>query len=761
MELRDYQSIAIDRLKEALKQGAKRPVVQAPTGAGKTVIAAAIVNMARQKDKRVLFCVPALSLIDQTVERFRANSIFDIAVMQGQHELTDYKQPVQVCSVQTLARRKIPQADLVIVDECFSAGTMVLTPDGEKPIETFTPGDRILCATGEGNVISVSRKMSKTMTLRFSNGRSVRVTPEHPFFTGAGWIKAQDLGVGQNVFSEEGLRSLWGRNDTKGISQRPAGSGTHLEQARVLLDLLCQEACQPDEQKCNSFKNARHLIEDQARSYFSRRERSSLAIATIGASSCFGRRLAVRDSNSNENGERFRLSDMLQTGHSQHGDEVGSRDRRWKPLWTTKDFGSKKDRFLGDIRLESITIDERASDEPVFNLHVAGHPSYFAEGVLVHNCHVMFKLYDTWMNDPAWKDVPFIGLTATPWAKGMGASGRWDRLIIGTTTEELIERKHLSDFKCYAPAHPDLSGVKTVLGDYEAKGLGEAMDKGHLVADIVSTWLERGEGRSTICFAVNRVHAKHIEMQFKEAGVAVEYMDAFTDLEDRTAIVERFGNGETKVICNVGVLTTGFDADVRCIILARPTKSEILYTQMIGRGLRTANGKDHCLILDHSDTTLRLGFVTDIHKDKLDDGTAKRGNSERPTPKPKECAQCHFLKPPKTVKCPACGFQPTPNSKIESEDGELYELGRGKVMKATSASPVDRQRWYSELLRYADLRGYKSGWASYAFKDKFGSFPEKFLLPSQSIMVSPEVESWIKSRNIRQSKAKSKYGRGA
>jgi superfamily II DNA or RNA helicase len=384
-----------------------------------------------------------------------------------------------------------------------------------------------------------------------------------------------------------------------------------------------------------------------------------------------------------------------------------------------------------------------------------------ADLVIVDECHVMFKLYDKWMNDPEWKNVPFVGLTATPWAKGMGADGRWDRLIIGTTTEELINLKHLSDFKCYAPSHPDLSKVKTKMGDYDVKGLGDAMDKAKLVADIVTTWLERAEGRPTICFAVNRVHAKHIETQFKDSGVAVEYMDAFTDLEDRAAIVERFGRGETKVICNVGVLTTGFDADVRCIILARPTKSEILYTQMIGRGLRTADGKDHCLILDHSDTTLRLGFVTDIHKTELHDGQKNRNETERKTPTPKECGQCHFLKPPKAVKCPACGFQPAPQSKVESADGELYELGRGKNIKANPIGPQDHQRWYSELIRYADLRGYKQGWAYYSFQDKFKTPPPRWLLADPAHMVSPEVASWIKARNIRQSKSKSKYGRGA
>jgi len=455
-----------------------------------TVIAAAIVNLARQKDKRVLFCVPALSLINQTVERFRASAIFDVGVVQGQHEMTDGTQPVQVCSIQTLARREIPKADLVIIDEC----------------------------------------------------------------------------------------------------------------------------------------------------------------------------------------------------------------------------------------------------------------------------HVMFKLYDTWMNDPEWSKVPFVGLTATPWAKGMGAPGRWDRLIIGTTTEELINLKHLSDFKCYAPAHPDLSGVKTKLGDYEMKGLGEAMDKNALVADIVSTWLERGENRSTICFAVNRVHAKHIETQFKEAGVSVEYMDAFTDLEERAAIVDRFAKGDTKIICNVGVLTTGFDADVRCIILARPTKSEILYTQMIGRGLRTANGKDNCLVLDHSDTTLRLGFVTDIHKSELHDGVANRATTERKAPLPKECSECHFLKPPKMVKCPACGFQPKPQNKVEAQDGELYEIGRNKQIKTTAPTPQMQQRWFSELVKYAEVRGYKNGWAAYAFKDKFGTFPPNWLEHKPASLLSPEVSNWITARNIRNAKSKFKVG---
>jgi superfamily II DNA or RNA helicase len=486
MELRQYQTDAIASLRQSLAAGHKRPVMQLPTGAGKTIIAADIIRMARKKGSRVIFAVPALSLIDQTVEKFVAAGIWEIAVMQGQHEMTDRSQPVQVCSVQTLMRRTLPDADLVIVDEA----------------------------------------------------------------------------------------------------------------------------------------------------------------------------------------------------------------------------------------------------------------------------HVQFNFIHEWANNSAWAKIPFVGLTATPWAKGMAKV--WDDLIIATTMQQLIDMGHLSDFKVYAPAHPDLTGVKTKMGDFEAKGLGEAMDKGALVADIVSTWLERGGGRPTICFCVNRTHAKHIEKQFQEAGVAVDYVDAFTDNADRREVFKRFANGDTKVICNVGVLTTGFDADVRCIILARPTKSEMLYVQMIGRGLRPAEGKDHCLILDHSDTTVRLGFVTDIHHDKLDDGLAKKAKPVEKEKLPKECPKCAFLRPPKVRVCPSCGFVPEAVSSVESVGGELHELMRDKTIKPKDWTIQQKQFFYSELLGHAFMRGYKTGWAYHAYKSRLGVGPPNTLHSTPELILRPETLAWIKHYNIVKAKQREK-----
>jgi DNA repair protein RadD len=83
--------------------------------------------------------------------------------------------------------------------------------------------------------------------------------------------------------------------------------------------------------------------------------------------------------------------------------------------------------------------------------------------VLVNEAHRWSKLYETWFADPAWKDVPIIGLSATPWTRGIGK--HYDTLIIASTTKELIESDFLAPFKVFAPSHPDLAGVRTVAGD--------------------------------------------------------------------------------------------------------------------------------------------------------------------------------------------------------------------------------------------------------------------------------------------------------
>jgi superfamily II DNA or RNA helicase len=368
-----------------------------------------------------------------------------------------------------------------------------------------------------------------------------------------------------------------------------------------------------------------------------------------------------------------------------------------------------------------------------------------ADLVLIDEVHRWFDFYEEWLGSTAMTDVPVIGLTATPWTRGLGK--HFNKLIIGSTTKELIDAGYLSKFRVFAPASPDLSGVRTVAGDYHEGELGEVMNQDGLVADVVDTWLERAQSRPTLCFAVNRVHAKHLQAKFQAAGINAGYIDAYTPRTDRNEIADRFHRGEIKIVCNVGCLTTGVDWDVRCIILARPTKSEMLFVQMIGRGLRTADSKDDCLILDHSDNHVRLGFVTDIHHDELDDGKPRvKAEPKDAVVLPKKCPKCTFVKPARLLECPSCGFKPEPRCTVVNREGELIELTDRRTIAAVSQAK-DKIRFYQELKCYGANRQYKPGWAGFKFKEKFGHWPHGLdHLPP--IDPSPSTCSWIRSRNI-------------
>jgi superfamily II DNA or RNA helicase len=178
---------------------------------------------------------------------------------------------------------------------------------------------------------------------------------------------------------------------------------------------------------------------------------------------------------------------------------------------------------------------------------------------------------------------------------------------------------------------------------------------------------------------------------------------------------------------------------------------------MIGRGLRKAEGKDHCLILDHSDTTLRLGFVTDIHYEELDDGKPKKNKAIQDKEQlPKECPKCQFLRPPKIKVCPSCGFEAVAVSKVDSVTGELYELDGNKKTKLKDWTIEMKQQFFSELILYVQLRGYKKGWAAHAYRSRIGAWPANQLHERPADRISESTESWIKHRNIAQAKMREK-----
>ena len=281
-----------------------------------------------------------------------------------------------------------------------------------------------------------------------------------------------------------------------------------------------------------------------------------------------------------------------------------------------------------------------------------------------------------WMKDSP--SIPFIGLSATPWARGLGKY--YDDLIIAATTADLIRDGYLSPFVAFAPSEPDLAGVRTVAGDFHEGELADAMDRPVVTGDIVETWLRLGEGRPTLVYGVNRRHAQHVAERFVEAGVAAEYMDAFTDRPDRERVFDRLRAGSTKRHLQRrrphdrrrpadGQLHRPRSADTEPSSLRPDDRSRPAHCRR----------QDHLLILDHAGNHLRLGMVTDIGQDHLDDGKERQSGGQRARERgeslPKLCEGCKAVVPRASKECPCCGSPIHARTDVEAIDGELVELG--------------------------------------------------------------------------------------
>ena len=424
---------------------------------------------------------------------------------------------------------------------------------------------------------------------------------------------------------------------------------------------------------------------------------------------------------------------------------------------TVREFEREGISAIGVIQAAHLRTDSRQPVQVCSAQTLARRKRPDVDLVIVDEAHEMHASILRWIAECP--GVPFIGLSATPWARGLGK--HYDDLIIPTTTRELIDAGFLSDFVAYAPSDPDLSSVSTRGGDYAQDELADAMDTASITGDIIAEWLRRGENRPTIAFCVNRRHAQHVCERFLEAGVAAEYIDGETPSGDdsydpdpegqtRRDIFARFKSGETKILVSIGVLTTGFDADVRCIVDAQPTKSRILFVQKIGRGLRTAEGKDKLIILDHAGNHLRLGRGTDIHQTHLDDGKKREGSAkkERTEPLPKLCPECKAVLTYKARECSACGAQIIAITTVHEAEGELVELGSRKS-GAHGATPNDKEDFYRELKWTQREKGHQSGWCWHKFQERFsGERPPKWFETLTPREPSITTINWLKSRQI-------------
>lgn len=336
---------------------------------------------------------------------------------------------------------------------------------------------------------------------------------------------------------------------------------------------------------------------------------------------------------------------------------------------------------------------------------------------------------------------PTLGVTATPVrgdGKGLGdhAGGIFREMVLGPSIAELIERGMLINPVVYTSLEaPDLTGLKkNVDGDFNLKDLASRVDKPKITGSAVEQYKKVCPGARTIVFCASIEHCRHVVAEFNAAGYRFAILvgePAMSDAE-RTAVNKALRNGQLDGACTVDLVSEGYDLpDLECCIMLRPTASESLFIQQVGRVMRPSDGKDRCYLLDHvgnvgiivnGEFKRKHGLPDEIREWTLDGRVKKKGKKkvEEPTIPIAQCPKC-FLAHIPAPTCPACGHvYQTQARKIDQVDGELVKLTPEMAAAASKEKrrEVGQAKSLEELQRIAAERGYKPGWAKNVWEAK-------------------------------------------
>ena len=321
-----------------------------------------------------------------------------------------------------------------------------------------------------------------------------------------------------------------------------------------------------------------------------------------------------------------------------------------------------------------------------------------------------------------------LGVTATPErgdGRGLGiaAGGVFDELVTGPSVQWLTDNGYLAPARVFAPAHaPDLSGVAIRMGDYDRAGLSDAMNKPTITGDAESHYRKYLNGAPAIVFCVDVQHAKDVATAFRAMGWRATAADGSMKAPERDAAIGGLATGAVQVLCTCDLISEGLDVPaVSGVILLRSTKSLGLFLQQVGRGLRTAPGKSHLVVLDHAGCTLRHG-MPDADRVWSLDGRPRRDQA----PPTKQCKVCFAIFAPTPI-CPECGHSTANEDKAAREleviAGELEEINAARLdalRKTPLAKLLTGRESRAELEEIRKAKKYHPRWTHHVMRERHG-----------------------------------------
>lgn len=332
----------------------------------------------------------------------------------------------------------------------------------------------------------------------------------------------------------------------------------------------------------------------------------------------------------------------------------------------------------------------------------------------------------------AYPNAFVLGVTATPArTDGRGLAEIFETMVLGPSIGELIEQGYLVRPIVYGSKKKiDLSRVAIRGGDYDRKQLEAAVDTTSVTGDAIAEYTRLCPGAAAVVFCVSVKHAEDVAADFRAAGYSFQAIHGRMDLSEIRLAIEQLQTGVLQGITSCDLISEGFDCpNIRAAIVLRPTQSEALYIQQVGRALRPAPGKDRAIIIDHADNWFNHGGPAAERSWTLEGVKKKPRRGSMPAFPTLQCPKCYATHAPAPV-CP--GFNPdgSPCGHVyaiavssdmpDTKAGELAEVAAELLRKKEKKEKIRRARTLEELQAIAADYGYKPAWASILYQQRGG-----------------------------------------
>lgn len=673
MSLRPYQNEALSSIKNRKVQ---RGIVALPTGTGKGHIAGHITDVLNTK--KILYLAHRSELINQLADHVERVLGFGMVEVEQADNKAVGCAPAVIASVPTLTamnckrlnKFKPGRFDAIVVDEahhCHAPGTLIDTVIGKMRIEDIAVGEYVM-SYNEGRI--EPKKVVNTFSYQYkgvllkittANG-AVVVTKNHKMYSNGVKVYAGSLKENQTISlpilrldNDETVCCRWACNIKSPIVAGDKKEHVQEGYAGEVSEsgLLCSNI-NPHEEKESNGKRCCEVQNDKNNKKENRCRRN----CCLWKSKNDGERMPANESRGEINGEisaggsaicgcaerrttTLPLQDRCgmagpknRSGHrrivSQFDREkdCGCTERASASLCRMEIAeGQKRRCVLGESRIFAIEPQYYAG--LIYDIEVEDYHNYIANGLLSSNSTAdsylkiwkHFGLLDDTGQKTASPVIPLIGLTATPGrGDGVGLNNIFDEILYQMSLQKAIEDGWLVPVYAWTiNTTTSLDGVKTRLGDYAEGELAKAVCTDSRNEIIFEACQNHAKGLKTLIFCVNIEHSMQVAEYFRRNGVQAKHISGDMKEQEREGVLNWFSNTPGAVLTNCQLVTEGVDIpSVECVVMARPTKSGVLYAQCLGRGTRLAKGaanyaesvmlgKDRLVLLDVVDLTREVG----------------------------------------------------------------------------------------------------------------------------------------------------------